>query len=310
MERIRTLVEEIHLRAVEASRRYKKAEAELVGILDEVDTHRVFLEKGCSSLFQYVVNELGLSENVAYNLIAVSRKAREIPGLRTEIEKGTISLSNARKIVPILTQKNASEWLKKASELSQRQLEREVVKVRPQQATPERASYVTPMRVRLELGLFEKDMLKLRRVQDLLSQARGRAASLEESLVALMDEYLERHDPLENAKRVLVKKGLSDLVKTHVSHQSGETPRGLTSAPVPAGAPLRENIPAKILHRVALRDQRQCAFVSPKGQRCKQRRWLQVHHLIPVAEGGSNDLENLLTLCSAHHAWIHARKSG
>lgn len=208
MQSVRSLADQIHQKALDASGRYKKAEAELIGILQDVERHRVFLEKGCSSPFQYVVRELGLSESVAYNLIAVSRKAREVPELKTELQKGTITLSNARKIAPVLKRENAAEWLKKASELSHRLLEREVVKVRPKEATPERASYITPTRVRLELGLSERDMFRLRRAQDLLSQARGRAAGLEETITTAIEEYLNRHDPLEKARRALVKKGL------------------------------------------------------------------------------------------------------
>ncbi len=34
----------------------------------------------------------------------------------------------------------------------------------------------------------------------------------------------------------------------------------------------------------------------------------QVHHILPVAEGGSNDYDNLISLCASCHARIHARR--
>ncbi len=219
MQHTLCLADQIHQRALDAAGRYRKAEAELIEILQQAEQHRIFLSKGHSSLFLYVVRELGLSESVAYNLISVSRKAREVPELKTEIAKGAITLSNARKIVPILNSQNKSEWLKKASELSQRQLEKEIVKVRPEAATCERASYVTPTHVTLELGLFENDMKRLRRVQDLLSSSRKRPVSLEETIIALTDEHLNRHDPLERAKRQWVKKGFSQAAITGSSAQ-------------------------------------------------------------------------------------------
>jgi len=61
----------------------------------------------------------------------------------------------------------------------------------------------------LELGLSEKEMLRLRKVQDLLSQSMRRAVTLEETLSAMTTDYLHRHDPLERPKRVVVKKGPS-----------------------------------------------------------------------------------------------------
>jgi 5-methylcytosine-specific restriction endonuclease McrA len=35
---------------------------------------------------------------------------------------------------------------------------------------------------------------------------------------------------------------------------------------------------------------------------------LNVHHVTPRAEGGTNDLDNVITLCPNHHAMVHAGK--
>ncbi len=34
----------------------------------------------------------------------------------------------------------------------------------------------------------------------------------------------------------------------------------------------------------------------------------EIHHIKPLAEGGTNDLDNLMSLCRSCHAKIHARK--
>lgn len=34
----------------------------------------------------------------------------------------------------------------------------------------------------------------------------------------------------------------------------------------------------------------------------------QVHHIVPLREGGINDFSNLVSLCSACHARIHAKR--
>ncbi len=187
-----TLAHQIHIRALELSATYKKTEGDLLEVLEQVDRHRIYLKHGHSCLFLYVVRELGLSESVAYNLITVCRKAREVPELRALIGQGAITLSNARKIAPVITVQNKALWLEKAASLSQRALEKEIIKVRPQEATPEGASYVTEDRVRLEVGLFETDMLNLRRVQDLLSQAKGKSVTLEEVIVHMTGDHKER----------------------------------------------------------------------------------------------------------------------
>src|ERR1700752_5329195 len=116
---------QIHQRAVDISSRYKRLESELIEILEQVENHKVYLHYHHSSLFKYGVEELKLSESVIYRLITVMRKSREIPQLKAEISAGNITLGNATRIASILTSENQSEWLAKASELSQRQLEKE-----------------------------------------------------------------------------------------------------------------------------------------------------------------------------------------
>src|SRR4051812_42711053 len=106
--------QQIHDRAIEISNRYKLAESELLEIIEQVESHKVYLHQGYSSLFQYGVEALGLSESVVYNLIAVMRRSRIIPELKEEIKLGNITLSNAKRIAPVLTLENKTEWLEKA----------------------------------------------------------------------------------------------------------------------------------------------------------------------------------------------------
>jgi hypothetical protein len=58
------------------------------------------------------------------------------------------------------------------------------------------------------------------------------------------------------------------------------------------------------IHAVNQRDQGQCTHVSRIG-RCEQKRWLDRHHIVPVSNGGTNEIENLTTLCHAHHKLMH-----
>ena len=41
---------------------------------------------------------------------------------------------------------------------------------------------------------------------------------------------------------------------------------------------------------------------------CRNATFVDVHHLRPRSEGGSDDVENLVTLCVAHHHAIHDRR--
>lgn len=285
------LADRLHSQALEVSTRYRRAEAELVEVLIQVEQHGVHIRRRHASLFAYVTSELGLSENVAYPLITIARKAREVPALGEQLRDGKMTLSNARRVAAVLTVQNQTEWVEKACTLSSRALEREIARVRPETRTPERASYVSGDRVKLEVGLSEAQMLELRRAQDLLCQSRRRTVSLEETIGVLTSEFLKRADPVERARRHTVRRGAT----VQPSKQVGE----LVTRQV------RSPIPAPILHAVNLRDQRRCTQRLPGGSRCNQTRWVDFHHIIPVCEGGPNTVENLTTLCAAHHKYQH-----
>lgn len=68
-----------------------------------IEKERIFRKIGYPSLFRYAVECLGLSEAVAYNAIAVARKATEVPALREAVHAGALGLSKATKVVSVLT---------------------------------------------------------------------------------------------------------------------------------------------------------------------------------------------------------------
>ena len=146
-------MQQLHETALTTARDLKRVEAALMDALIAVERERVFMKLGFSSLFTYAVQALGLSESVAYSVISVARKSREVPALRVEIQEGAISISKAKKIVSVLTAKNQQEWLAKAKTLTTRHLEKEVARENPRASVPERAIYTNGKRLALSLGV-------------------------------------------------------------------------------------------------------------------------------------------------------------
>ncbi len=62
------------------------------------------------------------------------------------------------------------------------------------------------------------------------------------------------------------------------------------------------HIPSFVKRAVWQRDEGQCAFVGPRG-RCRERAWLEFHHVIPYAAGGPASVENISLRCRAHNAF-------
>ena len=150
----------------------------------------------------------------------------------------------------------------------------------PEAARVERIRPVSEKQVELRVILSHEVADLLRRVQDLEAQRTKSPVSLEDTLKAVFSQHLEKNDPLKKAQRA--KPISKDLP------QEG-----------------KRALPKPIKHAVVRRDENKCAHIDTKGTRCNATRWLQIHHRLPLSQGGSNAVENLITLCSAHHSHCH-----
>lgn len=100
---------QIHESALRLSQDFIRAETQLIDLIQKIDEKRVFVALGYSSLFAYATKALSLSEANAQALIGIARKAKVIPELKEEIQKGSLSVSKAQRIVSVLTKENKSE---------------------------------------------------------------------------------------------------------------------------------------------------------------------------------------------------------
>jgi 5-methylcytosine-specific restriction endonuclease McrA len=192
------------------------------------------------------------------------------------------------RITSVINQENKTHWLELAQELPKRLLEKEVARVNPKEIVAEKIKYVSQDRLKLETGLSEENAKALKRAQELLAQKLKRHVSIEEALGVVLKEYVDREDPINKAKRAEKRKELC--------------PGRVEREKIPY-----ERYPVKqaLKHKVNLRDNAQCTHIDQKGQRCLERQWLHVHHVIPISLGGQNELSNLKTLCSGHHKALH-----
>ena len=58
------------------------------------------------------------------------------------------------------------------------------------------------------------------------------------------------------------------------------------------------NIPNALRKAVYRRDGYRCAL-------CDSTKYIQIHHCVPRGKGGTNSIQNLITLCSDCHAMAH-----
>ncbi len=92
------------LTAVTQAATYERgATANLIALLAELDTRRLYLGEGCSSLFTYCTHVLRLSEHAAYGRIEAARCARRFPIVLDLLSEGAMTLTTIGLLTPHLT---------------------------------------------------------------------------------------------------------------------------------------------------------------------------------------------------------------
>jgi len=117
---------------------------------------------------------------------------------------------------------------------------------------------------------------KLRRAQDLLRHT------------------IPNGDPAE-----IFDRALTLLVEKLEKAKSAAASRPRESVGASAGS---RHIPAAVRREVWERDAGRCAFVGARG-RCTERGFLEFHHVVPFAAGGTADASNIQLRCRAHNAF-------
>lgn len=275
------MLQQLHLRAQRTVRNLHNSERELIPIIQAFEREKGYLSMGYPSLFVYLARGLGLSEGITYHAIKVARRAAEVPRFQQALRKGEITLSKAKVICSVITEENAEEWLRHAKELPTRELEKKVAETRPDTERTERARYKANDHVELTVSLTNNTMELLKRAQEVASQKNKLPLNFAAVFHEIADAYLERHDPLRKAKR----------------SQANKDPEAEAKA---------EPTPANARQEAVLRDLAECQFVMDDGNICGARVFVELHHIVPKSEGGSDEAENLVVLCSAHHQLVHA----
>src|SRR5450755_199559 len=92
-----------------------RTEARIVAHIAEVEERRLHLKDGCSSLFEYCVKQLGLSESEAFHRLTAARIARRFPVVFAMIERRELHLTAVCLLRDYLTSENHLELLAEAS---------------------------------------------------------------------------------------------------------------------------------------------------------------------------------------------------
>ena len=306
----------------------QQATARLIAGLAEVERRRLFLGEGYTSLFTYCTDALHLSEHAAYARIEAARVAQRFPVVLEQLANGELTLTAVCLLRPVLTSDNCDRLLAAARHKRKHDVEKLVAATRPSAdvpavvrklPAPRTADAATPVP---PLVLVEALSVKAATVDvgRPSPDIRVRAASPAPAVLAPLapDRYKiqftasqESYDKLQRARALLrhvipngdpaaVFDRALDVLLVQLERQKLAKTHRLRSQPTRASH--SRHIPAVVRREVWQRDGARCAFVGTAG-RCAERGFLELHHVVPFADGGEATAENIQLRCRAHNAY-------
>lgn len=248
------------------SKEYREVTTQLLYHLKEIENRKLYSELGYSSLFFYVVRELGFDESSASRRIKAARLLADIPEIEKKIENGNLTLSNLAKASDVFRQNDISEpkerekILEKIEKLSTRECEKTLLEITDRPLPPPKKE-IKPISKTLNLltvtlsqdGTDWLDKLKGLLANRKLSQERFYEIVFMKACLKIESEIFKT----EGRGRIYV-----------------STTR---------------NIPNGVKKAVFERD-RSCV-------KCGSSSSLQFDHIIPFSHGGKSELDNLRLLC-------------
>ena len=303
--------------------REREATAAFIVHLAEFDARRLYEGAGYRSMFSYCRAVLHLSEEAAYNRIKAARASRLFPAIVAMLTDGLLSLTTIRLLAPHLTVESHEKLLAAGAGKGKQEVEEVLASWFPQPDVSPSVRKV-PSRV----GVTEEIALPEVRVPPAsplvaASTSPGAAPSRDvPSKPALVrplapERYeirftagAETRDLLREAQDLLghavptgdlaavVHRALTVLVADLKRRKFGATSRPRPGRPSDSGS---STVAAAVRREVAARDASRCAFVSKDGHRCKERRFLEFHHVVPRAVGGAATVANIQLRCRAHN---------
>jgi hypothetical protein len=196
-------------------REERRISVEVLKHLLEIDTRRIYAERGYSSLFEFCRHELGYSDGAAYRRVNAMHLMRDLPVVQDKICSGELTVSAAAQVQGFLAaerrergrvfdQNQKHELLDHLVGKSRREVERELVKLSPERGAerPEQERALAQDRVELCLSISRDLHERLKRIQDLTAHVNP--WSTYENLLEHMTEIvLNKIDPMRKKLKAI-----------------------------------------------------------------------------------------------------------
>jgi hypothetical protein len=317
--------DELIRRLSEILQRSRRAEAELVAHIREVDQRRLYA-RYASSMFSFATERLHLSEHEAYLRIEAARASRKHPVLLEMLADGRLHLSGISLLHKHLTEENQEAVLEKAAHKTKREIEELVAELSPKpdapptmRKLPQRPAKANKKRTKLGPDRVEPQTAT---TATPLAPAPVKPASVKPLAPARykveFTASAELRDKLERLKALMPDGDIATIIEEAVTEKLekleakryGKTKIPRKSVDETDTSPASRYIPAPVRRAVYERDLGKCTYMDPTGRRCTETKHLEFHHIQPYGQGGCHSPENIVLLCGVHNKYMAERDYG
>lgn len=295
--------------------------------ISEMDRRKLYLKFAYSSLFEYLIKEIGYSEGAAQRRIDAARLLVTVPELAGKIESGQIKLTQVSHLQKICRQVKKDSGRSVSAELRQEillKLENKTsaatqvivancLNIESQQETSVRKSFQADESVRVELTFSKEEFALIQQVQASLS---GQSGGEFKNTIVEMARIIEKMN-LPNKKNIATSNATSTSPTEHVTQynitatvavKSGNEVNLYNKTYIRDKAnknhkanKANKTLTLKMKKEIKLRDQ-YCQFKDHlTGKVCGSRYYLEVDHIQPRFAGGDHAPGNLRMLCRNHN---------
>lgn len=265
--------------------------------LREIDNRKLHLERGYTSLFSFVTEELGFSAGAAMRRINSMRLLKDLPEIKKQISSGVLNLTTLSQTQQLFKKETYSresklKLLVTLEDKSTREVDRELAKYSPLVRTFDRMKPVSFNQSEVKFIADDELVNKLEKLKALKSHS---IKNLSDLITAMADLCLDKWE-------LKPKKSSGQRNQCKINEEPKELieiQKQLDGPPTPAP---ERYVSKKLKSDIYTRDLGRCQYTDlVSGKKCHSKHFIQLDHIEPFALGGLTTEKNLRLYCSAHN---------
>src|SRR5215475_9308426 len=267
---------------------------------------------GFATMYEYLERKLGYGPHAARERMRVARSLARLPQTTAALARGELTYSAVRELTRVATAETEANWLAATEGMVANQIEALVAGHQPGDQ-PEDPTHpdLRPRVMRIELP---PEVYALwRQARSVVTAERGTELSDAEFVETLCRGAINpgtgaagpahqiAYQQCPDCRRVTQNGAGREVdIRPEVFERAACDAKVLGSLDAPTPERATTTVTPRLREQVFARDHHRCTVPG-----CRSARNLDIHHIVPQAQGGKHELWNITLLCSGHHAALH-----